>query len=114
MIQKDRNFLIEVAKKYYFDGCSQQEIAKYYNISRPSVSNILKQCKEEKIVEIRIQESESSLVRALGERLKNIPEVIGVACGSEKADAISGAINGGLVNSIVTDENTALRILSRS
>ncbi len=70
MIQKDRNFLIELAKKYYLEGLSQQEIARFYNISRPSVSNILKQCKEEKIVEIRIQESESSLVSALAERLK--------------------------------------------
>jgi DNA-binding transcriptional regulator LsrR (DeoR family) len=70
VIQKDRNFLIELAKKYYFEGSSQQEIAKYYGISRPSVSNLLKQCKEEKIVEIRIQESETSLVKALADRLK--------------------------------------------
>ncbi|MBF9016703.1 MULTISPECIES: sugar-binding transcriptional regulator [unclassified Oceanispirochaeta] len=69
MIQKDRNFLIELAKKYYNDGLSQEVIARHFKISRPSVSNLLKQCREEGIVEIRIQESDSSLVSALSERL---------------------------------------------
>lgn len=46
--------------------------------------------------------------------LKEIPEVIGIACGTEKVDAILGALKGGLVNSIVTDEDAALRMLSQS
>jgi deoxyribonucleoside regulator len=70
LIQKDRNFLINLARKYYIDGLSQQELASQFGISRPSVSNLLKQCREEGIVEIRIQESDSSLVAALSERLK--------------------------------------------
>ena len=70
MIQKDRDFLIDIAKKYYLEGLSQQQIANFFKISRPSVSNLLKQCREDKIVDIRIQESESSLVNALSERLK--------------------------------------------
>lgn len=70
MIQKDRNFLIDLARKYYINGLSQQELARHFGISRPSVSNLLKQCREEGIVEIRIQESDSSLVTALAERIK--------------------------------------------
>lgn len=71
MIQKDRNFLIQVAKRYYEEGLSQQEIARSFGISRPTVSNLLKQCREEKIVEIRIQESEDSLSGALSDRLRS-------------------------------------------
>ncbi|MCK5736629.1 MAG: helix-turn-helix domain-containing protein, partial [Spirochaetaceae bacterium] len=70
-INKDRNTLIDIARKYYIDGLSQAEIARKFNISRPSVSNLLKRCRDEKIVEIRIQESDYSLVNALAERLKS-------------------------------------------
>ena len=69
-VNKNRDTLIDVARKYYIDGLSQQEIARYLNISRPSVSNLLRRCREEKIVEIRIQESNDSLVNALAERLR--------------------------------------------
>ncbi len=69
-VNKDRDTLIDVARKYYIDGLSQQEIARYLNISRPSVSNLLKRCRDENIVEIRIQESNDSLVNALAERLR--------------------------------------------
>jgi DNA-binding transcriptional regulator LsrR (DeoR family) len=71
MANRDRNYLIDLARKYYIDGLSQQEIASEFNISRPTVSTLLKRCREEKIVEIRIQESDDSFVRALAERLKS-------------------------------------------
>jgi deoxyribonucleoside regulator len=55
----DNNLLVTVAKLYYVDGLSQQEIANKISVSRPTVSNILKRCKEEGIVEIRIKETNS-------------------------------------------------------
>jgi deoxyribonucleoside regulator len=55
----DDNLLVMVAKLYYVDGLSQQEIANSISVSRPTVSNILKRCKEEGIVEIRIKETNS-------------------------------------------------------
>ena len=108
VINKDRNFLIEIARKYYFDGLSQQEIASHFNISRPSVSNLLKRCREEKIVEIRIQESDSSLVNALAERLRknfDIESVIVVPSNddSNATLAAAGAAAAGLLQTKLKD-----------
>jgi len=69
-MKKDRDFLIEVARKYYLDGKSQAEIAGEYEISRPTVANILKSCRELGIVEIRIESSSSSLVSALSRQIQ--------------------------------------------
>ena len=46
------------------------------------------------------------------DQFRRIPEVIGVACGAEKAEAILGALRGGLISALVTDEQAALRMLS--
>ena len=94
MIQKDRDFLIDIAKKYYLEGLSQQQIANFFKISRPSVSNLLKQCREDKIVDIRIQESESSLVNALSEKLKkdfNLKFVVVVPSKNNPGDTLVSA-----------------------
>ncbi|WP_019241700.1 MULTISPECIES: sugar-binding transcriptional regulator [Bacillus] len=48
--------VIEAAKLYYLMDCSQQEIANRLSISRPTVSRLLQQAKEEGIVEIRIND----------------------------------------------------------
>ena len=45
------------------------------------------------------------------QQLKQIPTVIGVASGEDKAEVIRGAIGGGFIKMLVTDEATALRIL---
>jgi DNA-binding transcriptional regulator LsrR (DeoR family) len=50
------DFLFAVAKSYYLDGLSKSEIALRYNISRPTVASILKECKERGIVEIRLND----------------------------------------------------------
>jgi len=71
MISRDKEFLIDIARMYYIDSLSQQEIARHFNISRPSVSGLLKRCREEKIVDIRIQDSEKSQIKSLEERLKS-------------------------------------------
>jgi deoxyribonucleoside regulator len=70
MDDKERDYLIEIARLYYEEEFSQQEIAKKYNISRPTVSNLLKKCKEEKIVEIKIK-SLTSLIMSLQRELEN-------------------------------------------
>ncbi|RKE87402.1 MULTISPECIES: transcriptional regulator LsrR [Xenorhabdus] len=43
--------------------------------------------------------------------MKTIPNVIGVAGGIEKADAIVAALKGGYINSLVTEEQTAKAML---
>ena len=45
-------------------------------------------------------------------RLRDVPLVIGVACGRRKARAILGAVRGGYVKTLVTDEATALDVLA--
>jgi DNA-binding transcriptional regulator LsrR (DeoR family) len=48
------------------------------------------------------------------ETIKGIPRVIGVAGGKEKIAVIRAALCGGLVNVLVTDDQTALQLLDRS
>ncbi len=48
------------------------------------------------------------------ERIKAIPRVIGVAGGLEKLPAIQAALRGGLVNVLVTDDQTAARLLNQA
>lgn len=43
--------------------------------------------------------------------LKNAKEAIAVACGTDKAEAIVGALRTGMVNTLITDEHTARRVL---
>ncbi|MBT2258408.1 sugar-binding transcriptional regulator [Priestia megaterium] len=45
------------------------------------------------------------------ERLKEIPLVVGVACGTEKVQAIKAALEGRLIQVLVTDEETAKGLL---
>jgi DNA-binding transcriptional regulator LsrR (DeoR family) len=54
-----RDSMIRIAKMYYVEGMSQQEIADTLKISRSGVSKTLKACKNLKLVEIRISESSS-------------------------------------------------------
>jgi deoxyribonucleoside regulator len=54
-----RDFMIRVAKMYYIEEMSQQEIADALGISRSGVSKTLKACRDMKLVEIRISESSS-------------------------------------------------------
>ena len=45
-------------------------------------------------------------------QLRDVPLVVGVACGRQKAAAILGAVRGGYVKSLVTDDVTATEILT--
>ncbi|QGQ47957.1 sugar-binding transcriptional regulator [Metabacillus sediminilitoris] len=69
-MENDRlNKIIEVARLYYQLDYSQQEIAKKLDVSRPTVSRLLKQAKDTGIVEIKINNPlETGAV--LTERLK--------------------------------------------
>jgi lsr operon transcriptional repressor len=44
--------------------------------------------------------------------LAQIPKVVGVAGGQHKAEAILGALRGGYLDVLVTNELTALRLLA--
>ncbi len=47
------------------------------------------------------------------DKLRNMPNVVAVAGGREKADAVLGAIRGGYVKVLVTDEPTAEELLAK-
>lgn len=53
------SILIRIAKSYYEDNMSQQEIASTLGISRMTVSRMLQKAREEKIVEIKINDENS-------------------------------------------------------
>ena len=43
--------------------------------------------------------------------IQRCPEVVCAACGESKAEAVLGALRGGLLNTLVLDEQCAKRIL---
>ncbi len=53
--------LYRIAQAYYIDGLTQQQIAKRFGLSRPKVSRLLSQAREEKIVNITIVPPPSGL-----------------------------------------------------
>lgn len=64
---RDRlDFLVEVAKLYYEQGRSQEQIARRFRVSRSLVSSLLKLCRQQGIVEIRIHDSRSGAARLQG------------------------------------------------
>ena len=70
---KDKSYLVKIAKRYFIDGLSQMQLAEEFQVSRPTVSNLLKRCRREGIVDIRIAESDNS-AGALADRLvENFP-----------------------------------------
>lgn len=54
-----RQLLVEVAKLYYYEDLSQQEIARRIGLSRSNVSKMLQSCKEMGIVEVHVNEHSS-------------------------------------------------------
>lgn len=53
---EERELLINIAKRYYFDGLSQEAIAKECGLSRPTISRALSRCIDEGIVSIEIRD----------------------------------------------------------
>lgn len=68
-MDRSRDFMISIARRYYIDERSQLEISREFGISRPTVSNILKKCRDIGIVEIRVKDG-SPQVTSLGEKVK--------------------------------------------
>ncbi|MEG3133650.1 sugar-binding domain-containing protein [Rouxiella sp. T17] len=63
--------------------------------------------------EILHWEGEERMIAASVEQLRRTPLTIGVAATPEKAAGIIGAVRSGMINSLVTDVNTAQAILDR-
>ncbi|MEZ4628833.1 MAG: sugar-binding transcriptional regulator [Eubacteriales bacterium] len=59
LIDEKRDLLIKVAKLYYVEGRSQEEIAQEVHVSRPTVSRLLKTSISSGIVQIRIDDISS-------------------------------------------------------
>ncbi len=47
------------------------------------------------------------------EQYKQVDTVVGIAGGAEKTDAIYGALNGGFIDVLITDQNTAQKLAER-
>ena len=60
-MKKDLRQIVRVAKLYYEEQATQEAIAKFENISRPTVSRILKEAIELGIVQIRVVDLDPSL-----------------------------------------------------
>ena len=48
---------------------------------------------------------------ATWQNLKNAKQTVAVACGEEKIEAIIGALKTGVIDTIITDEYTAKKLL---
>ncbi|MFD1415578.1 sugar-binding transcriptional regulator [Oceanobacillus jeddahense] len=57
MSMEERRLITKVVKLYYLEGWTQTEIAKKINKSRPIVSKLLKQAKENQVVEVYLKDS---------------------------------------------------------
>jgi lsr operon transcriptional repressor len=54
---------------------------------------------------------ESRLLTTPLDKLRSLKNVIGVAAGDEKVDAIKAVLKGGYIDVLITDESTALKLL---
>ena len=54
---------------------------------------------------------ESRLITTPLDKLRSLKNVIGVAAGDDKVDAIKAVMNGGYIDILITDESTALQLL---
>lgn len=62
-MDKKEEELVQIALLYYEEGYTQTEIAKKYNISRPTVAARLQEAKDKGIVKISIQHGKTNLVK---------------------------------------------------
>ena len=66
----DNLTILRIAKYYYLDGLSQQEISERENIHRSQISRILKLARELGYVQIRICSPESYTAETLAQQVK--------------------------------------------
>ena len=60
----------------------------------------------------RVDVIDDRLIAIEWEELSRIPRVVGVAAGPDKVEAILGALRAGLINTLVTDEQTAQSVIA--
>lgn len=87
---EERRKMVRIAKQYYFEGLTQAEIARRYDVSRPIISNALNKAKKEGIVNIHIKD-ETVLTVELEERLENefgLKEAIVIANPNYESDML--------------------------
>ena len=58
-----RKLLFKIATAYYEDGLTQEQIGKRFSLSRVKVSRMLRQAREERIVQINVLPPQDSNVR---------------------------------------------------
>ncbi|MBI4856676.1 MAG: hypothetical protein HY818_08050 [Acetobacterium woodii] len=68
----DQLLILRIAKYYYLEGLSQQEISEKENIHRSQISRILKQARDQGYVKIRVSAPESCTADALGSQLREL------------------------------------------
>lgn len=89
-----RRLLYKVAKAYYDDGLTQQQIGAKLGLSRIKVSRLLRTARDEKVVQIAIappQESNADLERQL-ERDYGLKEAVVVTCSARDAASVVGEL----------------------
>jgi DNA-binding transcriptional regulator LsrR (DeoR family) len=86
----DKNLLYKIAKAYYDDNLTQEQIGRRFGLSRIKVSRLLQQARDEKIIQITIlpiQESNAEIERAL-EAKYGLDEAIVVSSPTYEPDII--------------------------
>ncbi len=89
------NKLTEVARAYYLENRTQEEISKSLGISRSQVSRYLTEARQEGIVQVRIVEPysyESSLGKKIQERYPHLKHVIVAPIFDNSSEAIQSSI----------------------
>jgi len=52
--KRDESFVLKIAALYYMGGLTQEQIARRFGLSRPTVVRVLREARERKLVEIRL------------------------------------------------------------
>ncbi len=89
-----KRLLYKVAKAYYDDGLTQQQIATRLGLSRIKVSRLLRTARDEKVVQISIappQESNADLERRL-EHAYSLKEAVVLTCSSQEPAVMVGEL----------------------
>lgn len=102
-----RDFLVKIAKMYYLENKSQQQIAHFFDISRSNVSKLLTKCRELKIVEIHINDV-SSMGVCLQEKIRKFFNldtvcVVPTEIKRENTQEKIGQIAGDLLDEVICD-----------
>ena len=88
-IVEEVRLMVKCCTLYYEDGINQQEISKILGISRPTVSRLLKDAKEQGIIKIEINNPINYSYHKLERRLEKMLGVKEVIIVEDKSDHVS-------------------------